>query len=527
MSKNQMQFSFPDEFVSRMRAMLGEEYEDFIKSYERPLRNALRVNTLKISPSSFETWMERKMEPVPWTENGFYMDMEKRYFSSHTCYQAGLYYIQEASAMLPAALLQAEPGERVLDMCAAPGGKSTEIAACMKGEGALVSNDVSSSRAKALVHNLETMGMTNTIVTSAYPAKLAEQLPGYFDRILIDAPCSGEGMFHKEPAMIESWKRNGPAYYHEIQKELLAQAAILLAPGGRIVYSTCTFSPLEDEGSIAWFLQQFPDFTLADIHELSLTWEERAKEDLSHGRGEWLDIHMEGEPVVLADERVRRELAKTLRIWPHKAKGEGHFAAVLVKKQDSSSGKSNAAGEGSSEAESGMMAGRLKKKDRRSKKTNQPGNRAGAQAVKADPLEPFFAFLKDAGIRYPFEAERLRLSDGFLSYMPADSPDLPGVYILRGGWFLGEIRKGRFEPSGAFARGLRSTDSDQTLSLPSDGPEVRSYLKCETLPAAGADSEKVHDGWNLVCTEGYSLGWCKVSGGRIKNKYPAGWRVFY
>ena len=302
---------FPEKFQERMQQMLGdEEYAEFLKSYDLPFHNGLRINTWKTKPQELLQRMGVDLKQVPWNETGFYLENKKQ-FSKHPYYQGGLYYIQEASAMLPAKLVNAQPGEKILDMCAAPGGKSTAIGAALKGEGLLISNDISKSRAKALLRNLEGFGIINSIVVSEYPEKLSRYFPEFFDKVLIDAPCSGEGMFHKEPSMTESWLRMGPEEYHKLQMEILTYGAKMVRPGGKLIYSTCTFSPEEDEGSIAWFLQEHPDFHLVEVDD---------DEDLcgchciDHGHPEWAD----GNP----------ELTKTRRLWPHHLEGEGHFAAM-------------------------------------------------------------------------------------------------------------------------------------------------------------------------------------------------------
>ena len=308
---------FPEKFQERMQQMLGEEeYAEFLKSYDLPFHNGLRINTWKTKPQELLQRMGVDLKQVPWNETGFYLENKKQ-FSKHPYYQGGLYYIQEASAMLPAKLVNAQPGEKILDMCAAPGGKSTAIGAALKGEGLLISNDISKSRAKALLRNLEGFGIINSIVVSEYPEKLSRYFPEFFDKVLIDAPCSGEGMFHKEPSMTESWLRMGPEEYHKLQLEILTYGAKMVRPGGKLIYSTCTFSPEEDEGSIAWFLREHPDFHLVEVDD---------DKDLcgchciDHGHPEWAD----GNP----------ELTKTRRLWPHHLEGEGHFAAVLCRDDD-------------------------------------------------------------------------------------------------------------------------------------------------------------------------------------------------
>ena len=463
---------FPEKFQERMQQMLGEEeYAEFLKSYDLPFHNGLRINTWKTKPQELLQRMGVDLKQVPWNETGFYLENKKQ-FSKHPYYQGGLYYIQEASAMLPAKLVNAQPGEKILDMCAAPGGKSTAIGAALKGEGLLISNDISKSRAKALLRNLEGFGIINSIVVSEYPEKLSRYFPEFFDKVLIDAPCSGEGMFHKEPSMTESWLRMGPEEYHKLQMEILTYGAKMVRPGGKLIYSTCTFSPEEDEGSIAWFLREHPDFHLVEVDD---------DEDLcgchciDHGHPEWAD----GNP----------ELTKTRRLWPHHLEGEGHFAAVLCR-----------------DADSEPVGGKV--------------TLASVPKLPAE-MESFFQFLDTEGIHYPFDKKRLLVQNGYVQYIPEEMPELKGLHIMRSGWFLGELKKKRFEPSGAFARGLTPDVCDKVIAYPGDSEEVVRYLKCETLQV----DPNLKNGWYLICVDEFALGWGKASNGTLKNKYPSGWRL--
>ena len=248
----------PVSFLDEMKQLLGDEYEDYLKSFQMPHFSGIRINSLKITNEHWQKIAPFPTEPVSWTPNGYYYEEEIKP-SKDPYYFAGLYYLQEPSAMLPAAVLPVIPGDRVLDLCAAPGGKSTELGARLQGQGVLFSNDISNSRAKALLKNLELFGIPNICVTSETPEKLAQELPEYFDKILVDAPCSGEGMFRKDETMVKDWLVHGPGYYGPIQKQILEAAAALLAPGGVMVYSTCTFSVQENEESVSWLLSRHKD----------------------------------------------------------------------------------------------------------------------------------------------------------------------------------------------------------------------------------------------------------------------------
>lgn len=274
----------PQEFTGRMEQLLKDEYPAFIQSYNRPAYHALRVNTLKGTKEQFLNNAPFSLTPVPWEENGFYYGNEDAP-GRHPYHAAGVYYIQEPSAMLPAAVLDAQPGERILDLCAAPGGKSTKIAESMKGQGLFISNEIHPARAKILSENIERMGIRNAVVTNESPQSLAKIFVEYFDRIMVDAPCSGEGMFRKNEAACEEWSLENVSLCAKRQQEILGCAASMLKPGGRIVYSTCTFAPEENEGTISRFAGAHPEFSIEN----------------------------------------------TTRLFPHKIKGEGHFVAVLEK----------------------------------------------------------------------------------------------------------------------------------------------------------------------------------------------------
>ena len=282
----------PEAFLLRMEKQLGDEYEDFLKSLERPRAVALRFNPLKGAAPA----MDFVKEPVPWEPRGFYYDPDSRP-GLHVYHEAGVYYLQEASAMAPGALLDPQPGERVCDLCAAPGGKTTQIAGRMMGDGFLLCNEINPKRAKILSRNMERMAVSNALVTNEHPANLAKKYPGFFDRVLVDAPCSGEGMFRKEEAAVTDWSQETGEMCARRQAEILHSAAELVRPGGRLVYSTCTFAPEEDEEAVAAFLQEHPEF---EPETLEAPWFVPG-ENGSH------------------------------RMWPHKLLGEGHFAAVLKK----------------------------------------------------------------------------------------------------------------------------------------------------------------------------------------------------
>ena len=283
----------PEAFLNRIKEQLGGEYQAFLNSLERPRAVALRINPLK----GGQPQLPFVKEPVPWEPVGYYYDPQARP-GLHPYHEAGVYYLQEASAMAPVALLDPQPGEWVCDLCAAPGGKTTQIAGRMAGEGLLLCNEINPKRAKILSRNIERMGVGNALVTNEHPEKLAQRLEGCFDRVLIDAPCSGEGMFRKEEAAVTDWSEETVAMCARRQKEILGSGAMLVRPGGRLVYSTCTFAPQENEQVIADFLEKHPDF----------------------------------EPELVDAPWFAPGENGSYRMWPHKLLGEGHFAAILRRK---------------------------------------------------------------------------------------------------------------------------------------------------------------------------------------------------
>ena len=234
----------PAVFLETMEKLLGDDFPEFLSSYDLPRRNGLRVNRLKVSSEEFCRTAPFPVEPVPWTDNGYfvdYRDMPAR----HPWYNAGVYYLQEPSAMAPAQILPVQPGDRVLDLCAAPGGKATELGAKLDGWGLLVANEISASRARALLHNIEVFGIRNALVTNESPARLSQRFPGYFDKVLVDAPCSGEGMFRKDPDVVKAWYPEKVEECAAVQREIIVQAADMLRPGGYRVYAAYTFAPEE------------------------------------------------------------------------------------------------------------------------------------------------------------------------------------------------------------------------------------------------------------------------------------------
>lgn len=496
----------PEKFLERMQNMLGEEYPAFLESLSGKRYRALRINPLKAEIQEAKEKLPFALSPVPWTKNGFYYEEEEQP-GKHPYHEAGLYYIQEPSAMAPVPCLmeertsaaaiperqeepvsaaamperQEEPvlPERILDLCAAPGGKSTQIAEYMRGRGMLITNEIHPQRAKILSENIERMGISNAIVLNEIPESLSKKFIAFFDRILVDAPCSGEGMFRKNDNAGEEWSEENVALCAERQDGILDCAATMLKPGGRLVYSTCTFAPAEDEGSVSRFLEAHPDFYLE----------------------------------------------KEERLMPHKVKGEGHFLAVLHRE----------GGQLSSAATAGTE-----------------------KSLALKDCKEFLDFAKEA-LTIPAEeltAGKILLRFGEQLYLaPAETPSLRGLKVLRPGLHLGTVKKNRFEPSHALALFLKKEQAVNGINLSGDGTAVRKYLEGQTLTigegcdvemadiitrgrtaaeqadtitregrSAGQADVSMPKGWCLVCVDGYSLGWGKAAGAVLKNHYPKGLR---
>jgi NOL1/NOP2/sun family putative RNA methylase len=402
----------PAEFLSRMEAMLGPEYPAFLSSLERPLQKGLRLSRRKtLSKVPFVT------EPIPWAENGYYYDPDARP-GKHPYHEAGLYYLQEPSAMAPAGLLSPQPGDRVLDLCAAPGGKSTQLGDMLEGQGLLVANEINPKRAKILSRNIERMGIPNALVLNMHPRDLESRFPEFFDKILVDAPCSGEGMFRKEEAAVTDWSQATVEMCAGRQAEILDSAAKMLRPGGLLCYSTCTFSPEEDEGAVAAFLARHPDFHIVPV---DAPW-------FAPGNPQWATPETP-------------QLSETFRLWPHKLSGEGHYAALLRRDGDSS------------------------------------GTPLPPPAAVSMPKE-LSDFLEALEITLP---EGRLISFGPSLYLvPESLPELRGLKVLRPGLELGQAKKGRFEPAHALALWLSTAKT--TADFPADSQEILRYLQGQVLP---------------------------------------------
>ena len=410
----------PEQFLRRMENLLGSEYQDFLASYEKPKVSSLRFNSLKGTEEDFIEKAGFSLHPIPWAAGGYYYKEDERP-GKHPYHEAGVYYIQEASAMAPAEYLSPVPGERVLDLCAAPGGKSAQLGAAMKGEGLLVCNEIHPQRARILSGNIERMGIANALVLNHEPSHLAERFPAFFDKVLVDAPCSGEGMFRKKEEAALEWGLSNIQMCARRQEDILESAAVMLKPGGRMVYSTCTFALEENEGTVGSFLKKHPEFSL-----------EKA------GRFQGMA------PGIGCGENAKA----MVRLWPHKIAGEGHFLACL-KKEGAANGKGKAHRE-----EKGVSSKELKEWEDFRKQ-----------------------YLRDG-----FQGRYLKFGEQ-LYLIPEGIPALEGLKALRPGLHLGTIKKKRFEPSHALALSLRPEGA--ALSFQTDRRGAEAYLSGQTLQAEG------------------------------------------
>ena len=476
--------NLPIEFEKKMKAFLGNEWDDFLYSYDNNRFQALRFNTLKVQSTEERMRILKVLgissdKKVSWADEAYYFDENVRP-GKHPYHEMGLYYIQEPSAMSAAALLAPKPGMRVLDLCAAPGGKSTQLATYLGDSGLLVSNEINTQRSRILSQNIERMGIKNAIVTNEDSFVLASHFPGFFNAIQVDAPCSGEGMFRKLPEAIEQWSMENVAICAARQKEILDNAAVMLKPGGVIVYSTCTFSKEENEDVIEYFLERHPDFTLEEME----------------------------------------------RFWPHKVDGEGHFVAKLVRR-----GSVNELGADYDVCEDSCnkVEDTGLKVDRKTKKNKNSKNRKNETkpALTKENMKLLSEFL-DETISEDMAAwiknSRLVMFGEQLYRLPDIEVDIKGLKVQRAGLHIGEFKKQRFEPSHSLALALKLNDAKNLVKLTCDNPQTIGFFNGQSVVLSDEQTAECKKGWALVCVDGYTAGWGKVNGTQVKNHYPKGLR---
>lgn len=474
----------PEAFTLEIKKLLGNEYDGFIKSYDKERAAGLRYNPLKCSYEEFieavdwtlnpVPWVHAKWtsNPVPWAYEGFYYPLTERP-GKHPFHEAGAYYIQEPSAMSAVAVLDPKPGDYVLDLCSAPGGKSTQIAGRLNNTGLLVSNEIIKSRAQILSQNLERMGVRNFVCLNESSESLSKRFPYFFDKILVDAPCSGEGMFKKEENASSEWSEEHVLMCAKRQTDILNNAASMLKPGGVMVYSTCTFNPYENEGVINTFLNDHPEFTIE---------ESPVAEFFAPGHPEWVP-DSEGNP----------SLTNTMRLWPHKIDGEGHFVAKLKK-----------AGE---LTDSSMKTVSVSKADEKK-------------------LKEIYDFLTDTVNVKPDVAKSLVSNSIPVTFgdniylLPRAVGGISGLKVERPGLHVAISKKNRLEPAHSLALALKPSDVNTFVTMDIETSEK--FIAGETI-----NSDPSLKGWTLMCAGPFSLGFGKASGGVIKNHYPKGLRINY
>lgn len=480
--------NLPIEFEKKMKAFLGNEWEEFLYSYDNNRFQALRFNTLKVGKNkSVEEEIAGIMDKlcipmdkkVTWANDAYYYDEEKRP-GKHPYHEMGLYYIQEPSAMSAAALLAPKPGMRVLDLCAAPGGKSTQLATYLGDSGLLVSNEINTQRSRILSQNIERMGIKNAIVTNEDSFVLASHFPSFFNAIQVDAPCSGEGMFRKLPEAVEQWSTENVAICAERQKEILDNAATMLKAGGTIVYSTCTFSQEENENVIEYFLERHPDFTLEEME----------------------------------------------RFWPHKVDGEGHFVAKLVRRGGVNEFDVDyeVCEENCNKVEDiGLKDDRKTKKNKNNKKRKNETK----PALTKENMKLLSEFLDETiseDVAAWIKNSRLVMFGEQLYRLPDMEVDIKGLKVQRAGLHVGEFKKQRFEPSHSLALALKQSDAQNVVKLTCDDPQTTGFFNGQSVMLSDGQAAECKKGWALVCVDGYPAGWGKVNGAQVKNHYPKGLR---
>jgi NOL1/NOP2/sun family putative RNA methylase len=454
--------TLPDQFIMRMQALLGAEAEALLAALNQPPLAGLRVNPLKLSSEQLSALVNWSLEPVPWCPAGFIVP-ESVQPGKHPYHAAGLYYLQEPSAMAVAEALAPAPGELVLDLAAAPGGKATHLAALIGDQGLLVANELERSRTAALASNLERWGVRNALITNASAERLAERWGACFHRVLVDAPCSGEGMFRKSTTARQEWSAKTVQGCSVRQQRLLATAADLVRPGGMLAYSTCTFAPEEDEQVVAQFLAQHPNFELRAI----------TLPQADPGRADWV-----------AADLTRTELALTARFWPHRVPGEGHFVALLQR-----------------------VAGDV---------VDLPT--AMLERVPRAACAAWQSFVAATLTHDPAEGMHLISRGSQIYALPADLPPVAGLSVVRAGLWLGTLQRDRFIPAHSLALALPATGVQQRFELAPDDPRLVRYLQGHPLPEPGLA------GWLLLTVSGFPLSWGRRAQGIIKNAYPKGLR---
>lgn len=489
--------TFPETWLSATRALLPDaaDWEAFLASFRQLPDRGLLINRARAGaaawadPARLGTRLGCALTPVPWAPGGFRCPPDCR-VSQHVYYEAGCFYLQDPSAMLPAAVLGAQPGERILDLCAAPGGKTAGIAAGMAGRGILVSNEIHPQRSRILVHNAEQLGLSNCVVLNESPERLVPVFSEWFDRILVDAPCSGEGLFRRQPSAVGNWLRHGPDTCVPLQRDILDAAWRMLRPGGVLVYSTCTFALRENEAQAEAFLTRHADAAIEPAHRCL-----PAGAALSSGVGTPHALDM-------------------IRIWPHRDGGDGHFCARFRKESD---GPAPDMARGAAD---------------RCSETGAADRCSASDADRTDPPPALADFIKKYG-RPDWRNGGLMAASpifrvhgaGHVNAVPRGLPGgaenlrrvKPGLYF---GQIIGKGRRTVFQPAHALLPGLHPAAFRYRVMLESDDPLIEMYLKGLTIPLPAVCADMPDGAWCVVCADGLPLGWGRLIGGVIRNKRP-------
>ena len=506
-------------FEQRERALLGERFDVLYAAPQETAERGVTVSALRASPEQFAQKADFPLEASPFCKAAFVVHQPDFKPGRHPYHHAGVFYSQEPSASSAAPLLGVRPGMRVLDMCAAPGGKSSQLAAALQGRGVLVSNEYVAARADILKSNLERMGVSNAVVLNETPARIADALPEFFDRVLVDAPCSGEGMFRKEPVARTQHCEALVKQCAALGAEILDCAAAVLAPGGQLVYSTCTFAPEEDEGQVAAFLQRHPEFELADaLGNVDYTFGSEGEANRTGG--------------------LPLDVSKVRRIWPCQG-GEGHFMARLVKNGTpralpaegeytpeeqlwlaaaEAAGK-KAKGKGGKPAKAADARSARRENARACREAVRGAGRSRETAAEAvSPAQSLAAWQEFAKEYFPALADRPAVVHGGGVLLPVSFPQT-NLHVLRAGVFVGSVQKGRFVPEHHLFTAFGALCVNREELTLSD-PRTVEYLSGREVEARTAA-----DGWCCVTVDGWTLGGGKVSSGRVKNHYPKALRL--
>ena len=457
----------PNEFTAKYHKLLGPKADQlFAAMNDEEPKKAFRINALKQKQDIGYALSK----PVLGINNAYYGQVS----GSDPEWVSGMVYSQEPAAMFPAQIAQVKPGEKVLDLCAAPGGKSTALAEQLRGDGLLVANDISSSRAKVLRENLERWGVTNALITNESPARLAQHFNNFFDKIVVDAPCSGEGMFRKNPDAVSYWSQDYVLTCQSRQKEILTAATEMLQPGGELIYSTCTFAPEEDEQIVSWLAQTY-NFEILPI-TLSNT-------NCAAGNPDWADQNP--------------ALTNTVRFWPFDELGEGQFVARLQKPASSVITKAKS----------------QRQKRKREKASTRHLTNQEVELI-APVLKPFN--LPSALSEW---STRCLVSHDHV-FLPALTTNIAHLKILNNGFELGLLKKNRFEPSHQLAMVLSQVEQKQVLEL--SQPDFTAFLHGETLRG----QDKKMQGFILLSYQHLIFSFGKnTRDGVLKNFYPKGLRI--